>query len=242
VDHPAGSIAESDLAAATRAALAEARTATQPADLAAALVPASALVSTAVALTADDATIDEGGTATLTATVTLPWLAAETPTGSVEFADDLDTVLGTVALTAGVAELATADLAPGARTVTATYVPAVGAPWSGSTDTVAVQVAGATGTVLTVTPETAVVGASVALSAAVTPTTATGPVSGTVAFTRGETQIGLEIAVTAGVAATAVTDLPEGVHEVVATFVPASASVWMASASSPAITVTITAA
>lgn len=97
-----------------------------------ALSPLSALVSSAVALVVDDATIDEGGTATFTATASLAHLS-EAPEGSVVFTDDLGTVLGTVELSAGVAVLATTALAVGDRAVSAAYVPATGAPWSTST-------------------------------------------------------------------------------------------------------------
>jgi hypothetical protein len=97
--------------------------------------------ATTTTLTSSAPTSSPGQSVTFTATVTPTDPSLGTPTGQVTFADR-GIPLATVGLTGGVAEFATAALAPGNHSVTASYsgAPPGGAPLSPSTSNTVGQV------------------------------------------------------------------------------------------------------
>ena len=138
---------------------------------------ATAKGSTATTLEASVA----GAEVTLTAAVTGPG----TPAGTVEFREGA-ALVGSKALSGGVASLALPSVAAGDHSYVATFVPTVSAAYAGSaSDAQAVDVARvATATTLTAT----VTGQSVLLSSAVT--AASGTLTGSVQFREGTTVVG----------------------------------------------------
>lgn len=130
--------------------------------------------TTTTELVAAPGTVVEGASVTLTATVT------GTDAGTVAFSDDLGTALGGDVLDAGVAEVSTADLAPGVRKVTATFQATDSAISSSDDAEVVVQLA--TTTTLSGTPDPSDPGESVLFTATVSPAPTD---SGQVRFTWG---------------------------------------------------------
>ncbi len=190
-----------------------------------------------------------GATVTFTATVT-----PSTATGNVKFLDGT-TLLGTVALTSGVASFTTSTLSQGSHSITAAY--AGDANDTSATSAVLTQTVQASSSVVVISSANpAVVGASVTFTATVTPATATGNVK----FLDGTTLLGT-VALTSGVASFTTSTLSQGSHSITASYagdandtsstsavltqtIQAASSVALASSPNPAAvgaTVTLTA-
>ncbi|QIY66078.2 Ig-like domain repeat protein [Streptomyces sp. RPA4-2] len=158
-----------------------------------------------------------GQTKTLTAAVTVVVPGTGIPTGTVSFFDGA-TLIGTSALTGGVATLTTATLTVGSHALTAVY--GGSASYNGSTspiDTQTVNKAG-TSTALTSAPDPSVFGQPKILTATVTATApGTGTPTGTVSFFDGATLIGTST-LTAGTATLTTSTLTVGSHPLTATY------------------------
>jgi len=131
-------------------------------------------------------------------------------TGMVQFLDG-STVLGTGAVSGGVASLSTSSLVAGSHTLTASYLgDALNAPVSGS---ISATVKNAAAVTLVVLPASPVAGQSATLSAAVSPSSATG----TVQFLDGSTVLGTG-AVSGGAASLSTSALVAGSHTITAVY------------------------
>jgi hypothetical protein len=171
----------------------------------------SSKTATAKGATATTLEAAVAGTAvTLTAAVTGPG----TPAGTVEFREGA-ALLGTKALSGGVASLTLSSVAAGDHSYVATFVPTVPSTYAGSfSEALVVDVARiATATTLTAT----VTGQSVLLSSAVT--AASGTLTGSVQFREGTTVVGTTT-LSAGAAAVTLTGVTPGVHSYTARFLP----------------------
>ena len=169
-------------------------------------VSVTVLASSSTALATSASEITEGDSITLTATVT-----ADTPTGTVEFFDGAVS-LGSVAVTAGEAELVTTALAAGSRSITAVY--------SGDVDTnpstsspASVNVLTDASVALSVDDDTPTAGDEITFTATVTGDSPTG----TVEFFDGAVSLG-SAPVAGGEAALSTSSLAVGVHSVTAVY------------------------
>jgi hypothetical protein len=205
-----------------------------PASSATVTVPASASTGTPV---------------TLSATVKATALAAGvTTSGTVQFKDGA-TVLATTPATVNVANLTNAATGvtvsatttfttAGAKSITATFVPADPTVVAGSTSLAAsLNVAGvatATTTTLTASPTAPTTADVITLTAQVTPAAA-----GTVTFKDGATTVGTSTTDATGKATLSVTGATVGTHSATAAFTPADPTAFVASTSA-AVSITVT--
>ncbi len=151
----------------------------------------------------------DGRSVTLTATVRAD---SGSPAGTVQFSDGA-TVIGTVTLAHGTAELTVDDLTRGTHHLRARHVPAESAAFGSSESTDVVVEIAATPTTTALT--TAVSERSVTLQASVTPTA-----NGTIELRDGSSLVGT-VALAAGAGRLTLVDVPAGEHAYSATFVPA---------------------
>ncbi|MDB5058896.1 MAG: hypothetical protein JWO59_2368, partial [Chloroflexi bacterium] len=162
-----------------------------------------------------------GQPVTLTANVTVVPPGAGTPSGTVSFFDGA-TLLGTGALSNGVATLTTSSLAAGSRALTAVYNG--DANDSGSTSPVDTQVNQiATSTSLTRSPNPSVYGQPVTLTAQVT--SFAGTPTGSVTFYDGDpnssgVQLGAAVPLSGGSASTTTTAISGGSRTIFAVYTP----------------------
>nr|WP_246415959.1 Ig-like domain repeat protein [Nocardioides luti] len=180
-----------------------------------------------LASTTDLATVVDGRTVSLTATVRGD---AGVPTGSVELREG-DTVLDTAPLDGSTASFTLSGVVPGEHTYTAVLVP-TGTTYDGSSSaprTVTVERVATTTTLLA-----AADGRTVTLTA--TPTSASGTPTGPVTFREGSTVLGT-VAATGGTAVLVLTGVVPGDHAYTATFDPTGPV--HAPSSSPERTVTV---
>ncbi len=178
--------------------------------------------ASSTSLGASPTEITSGDPVTLTATVT-----GSSPTGSVEFFDG-STSLGTGTLSSGTATLVTSSLAPGIRSLTATYS---GDADNYSSTSSATEVTVATLITIEASPDPATVGESVTLTATITGNNPTG----TVEFFQGSTSLGTAT-VSGGSASLVVSSFGVGDHTVTAEY---SGDGQNTAATSPAIEVTV---
>ncbi len=175
-------------------------------------------VATTVAVTATPATVSEGGSITLGATVS-PASGSIVPTGKVTFTA-AGVNLGTYALSGGTASFMTTaqGIPPGTYSVVATYSGDGTYLASSGHTSVTVQKA-ATTTSLTVDPNPVTEGSSATLTATVARTSGTGTATGTVTFSAEGTVIG-KATLSGGTATlTALTSgIPKGTYPVIATY------------------------
>ena len=152
-----------------------------------------------------------GQSVTFTATVSS---ASGTPTGTVTFNDGA-TALGTVALSAGQAQLPISTLSVGTHSITATYNGS--STYSSSMSVALMQTVNATivttTTTLASSPNPSVSGQSVTFTAMVAPSTATG----TVTFYDNGTSIG-QAALSGGTAKLSISSLSVGTHPITASY------------------------
>ncbi|MFJ2399650.1 Ig-like domain repeat protein, partial [Streptomyces sp. NPDC087843] len=153
----------------------------------------------------------------LTATVAVVPPGVGSPTGTVSFFDGA-TLLGTSALTAGVATLTTSTLGVGSHALTAVY--GGDGEFNGSTSPVDTQTVSAadTTTTLTSAPDPSVFGEAKVLTATVTVVApGVGSPTGTVSFFDGATLLGTGT-LTAGVATLTTSTLTVGSHALTAVY------------------------
>jgi ELWxxDGT repeat protein len=174
-------------------------------------------IGTTVGLTSSDPSADVGQPVTLTATVTPTTAGSATLGGTVSFMDG-GLLLGTGALTGGVATVQLANLPAGAHTITAnyggdgTYAPGTSAPLAQSVN------AGYTVS-LTGPSQPAVFGQPVTLTAKVSATfSGPPPVGGTVTFHDGSTALGTATPDATGTATLTVPTLSAGTHSIAADY------------------------
>ena len=178
--------------------------------------------------------VNAGDTVTLKATV-----APASATGSVQFKDGANDLGNAVAVSGGVASLATAALASGTHAITAVFTstsPGINGSSSAATNLV-VNAAAATPTTtaLVVNPSGSVEKFSpITLSASVTPSGATGKIQ----FLDAGASLGAAVTVSNGAATLTTSTLAEGDHSLAARFVPADSA--YAASESPAVAVTVT--
>ncbi len=196
-------------------------TPTSPAEQAGSVSPnhTATVVATPTTTELSASVVDQA--VTLTGTVTT---AAGSVTGKVEFHEG-STLVGTVPLTNGSADLQLSDVAPGAHSYVAKFVPSdtTHAPSSSATRTATVK--GSTATTL----QGSVAGTAVTLTAAVT---GPGTPAGTVEFREGSNLLGTK-PLSGGAASLTVSPVAAGDHSYVATFVPTVPSEYATSASAP---------
>jgi hypothetical protein len=142
-------------------------------------------------------------------------------------------VLGTTALTNGVASFTTSSLSQGSHSITASYA-GDSNDTSATSAVLTLTVQASSSVVLTATPNPATVGAAVILTATVTPSSATGNVK----FLDGATLLGT-IALTNGVASFSTSSLTQSSHSITASYAGDSNDT---SASSAVVTETVQAA
>lgn len=190
--------------------------------------------TTTTTLASSAASGTQGDNNTLTATVS-PTAAV----GSVQFKDG-DTVFATVAVSNGSATTSTSPLKVGARSLTASFVPANAADFGASTSSVVSYTVTArpTTTAVSTTPVgPAVESTEVTITATVNPV-----VAGTVQFQNGGVNLGVtSVDPATGKASISTTSLPVGSNSLTAIFTPADTTVYGGS-TSPARTYTVTAA
>ncbi|WP_030438100.1 Ig-like domain-containing protein [Actinoplanes subtropicus] len=179
--------------------------------------------------------VNVGDTVTLKATV-----APATATGSVQFKDGANNLGSAVAVSGGVASLATAALASGTHAITAVFTstsPGVNGSASAATNLVVnAAAATATTTALVVNPSGSVEKFSpITLSASVSPSGAAGKIQ----FLDAGANLGAAVTVANGTATLTTSSLAEGDHSLAARFVPADSGAYAAS-ESPAVAVTVT--
>ncbi|HEV2720809.1 MAG TPA: Ig-like domain-containing protein [Thermoanaerobaculia bacterium] len=174
---------------------------------------------TATGITVSPNSISIAQTTTLTATVTS---TDRTPTGSVNFYDDA-VLLAAEPLISGAAVAVAGPFSLGVHAITATYVPADGSGFAGSTSEVVpltVDIGAVpTTTVLDVTPAQSLRGQAVTLTATVIADG--GTISGDVLFTDGDQTLA-SMPVTSPTVSMTTTALGVGTHVLRATFVPLS--------------------
>jgi len=179
--------------------------------------------ATAVALASSRNPSTYGQSVTFTATVTS---AGGTPTGNVSFYDGA-TVVGTVALSNGVASLSTPSLSAATHAITASFGGST--KFQGSTSTAVSQTVNhaTTRTALTSSPNPSVFAQTVTLTATVTATNSTP--SGTVTFYDGSAALGSTQTNGSGVATLTVTTFSVGSHTLTTTY--GGGSNWLGSTS-----------
>ena len=188
-------------------------------------VTPATLTSSATTLTSSLNPSQWGQSVTFTATVT-----PSTATGSVTFLDG-STVLGTAALSGGVATLPTSTLAVGTHSITANYGGTLAINGSVSSPAVSqVVTAASTATVLTSTPNPSAAGQSVTFTATVT--SGSGTPGGDVTFMDGSAVLGTSSPM-GGVATLSTSTLTVGTHSITANYTDTSSSDFAASTSSP---------
>ena len=171
-----------------------------------AVVTETIQASSSVTLTATPNPATVGAAVTLTASV-----APASATGNVKFLDGT-TLLGTVALTNGVASFSTSSLTQGQHSITASY--AGDANDTSATSAVVTETVQASSSVaLTSTPNPAAIGGAVTFTAVVTPSAATG----TVQFLDGATPLGTATLAN-GTALFSTSSLAQGAHSITATY------------------------
>ncbi|OWK40870.1 Ig-like domain repeat protein [Fimbriiglobus ruber] len=189
-------------------------------------------------ISSTDGTSTYGQSVTFTATVTAAAPGSGTPTGSVTFTDGT-TILGTAALTSGVATLTATMLGTGGHTITVQY--------SGDTDFTAntgsvAQTVAQDGTTRTLTESvnTSVYGQSVTFTATVAATTggANGP-GGTVTFFDTGAPLGGAVTLTSGVATLTTAALGAGTHAITYAY-SGDTNFTAAAAGTPSATLTVT--
>ena len=172
--------------------------------------------STTTILTSSPESSYLGESVTFTADVAAVSPGSGTPTGSVTFMDGT-TTLGTVDVSAGVANLTTAALTLGTNSITAVYTG--DADFTGSTSSPSQQLVGATSTALTASPNPSDFGQSVTFTATVTAGAAGGSVpAGTVVFMDGTTDLGHSTLNDSGVATFSTTGLQGGSNSITAVY------------------------
>ena len=164
-----------------------------------------------------------GQVVTFTATVT-PAAA----TGTVQFLDG-PTVLGSAAVSGGVAALSTSSLGAGSHSITAVY--SGDTNYNSTSAGLAETVKGTTATTLSANNSSIALGQTVQLTASVAPASATG----TVQFLDGASSLGI-IPLSGGTAAAAVSNLAVGSHTFVAVY---SGDGYDVASTSPAAAVTV---
>jgi hypothetical protein len=164
-----------------------------------------------------------GQVVTFTATVT-PAAA----TGTVQFLDSA-TVLGSAAVSGGVAALSTSSLGAGSHSITAVY--SGDTNYNSTSAGLAETVKGTTVTTLSANNSSIALGQTVQLTASVAPASATG----TVQFLDGASSLGI-IPLSGGTAAVAVSNLAVGSHTFVAVY---SGDGYDVASTSPAAAVTV---
>jgi YVTN family beta-propeller protein len=177
-------------------------------------VTVTAPFTSATALTSAPDPSVSGQVKTLTATVTSP---AGTPAGTVGFFDG-STLLGSAALSAGVATFPTSSLAVGSHHLTAVY--GGSASFAGSTSLVDIQTVNqaSTATVLTSAPDPSVFGQAKILTATVAAVApGSGTPAGTVSFLDGATLLGIA-GLSGGVATLTTSSLVPGAHSLTAVY------------------------
>ncbi|HWE04162.1 MAG TPA: Ig-like domain-containing protein, partial [Tepidisphaeraceae bacterium] len=174
--------------------------------------------ATTTALTAAPDPSVYGQVKTLTATITAVAPGAGTPTGTVSFFDGA-TLLGTAALTGGVATLDATLLVVGSHSLTSVYNGSAGFTASTSpTDTITVNQASTTA-ITTASPNPRVFGQTATLTVTVTPVAPGGGIpTGTVSFYDGITLLDVTTLNGAGVATFLSSSLPVGAHSVTAVY------------------------
>jgi hypothetical protein len=151
---------------------------------------------------------------------------AVVPTGDVTFSDGA-TVLGTVALSGGSAQVTVSTLTLGSHTIQASYAGATGLAASSASLTQAVQ--DTTATTLTSSANPSTHAQPVTFTAHVTPTSGSGTPTGSVTFSDGSTTLGT-VALSGGTASLTTSALAPGTHTITAayagngTYRPSSAS------------------
>ena len=185
--------------------------------------------TTALAISANPATV--GQSVTFTATVSGP-AGSSVPTGTVTFLSGSSS-LGTGTLDAtGKATFATSSLSATSYTVTAQYSGDSSFTSSASAAQTLVVNPIATTTTLTVTPSTAVAGTSVSMIAMVTPASGTGIPTGTITFKNGTTQLAAIAVNASGTATFTSTTLAAGTYSITAAYSGDSSNASSLSASS----------
>ncbi len=215
-----------------------------------AITPLSVTINYAAPATATTTTLSvapaspqiAGTQVTLTATV-----SPSSAVGAVQFAVDGSNFLAPVTVSGGTASLPTTALAVGSRSLTATFVPADAAVFTGSSSAaVAYQINPAPAgtpvltTVVATAPQTVAsdpataspvpTGTAVTLSTTVTPAAA-----GTIQFLDNGAPIGAPVPVAAGAASTTTTALAAGEHSLTATFAPTDPAAFNPATTSSAL-------
>ena len=175
-----------------------------------------AATKTSLASSANPSTFGES--ITLTATVSAVAPGAGIPAGTVHFYDGT-TLLGSHALTGGVAALATTKLGPGTDSITAVYV--ASADYLTSTSSVVSQVVDKANTKVTLaaSPNPSTSGATVTFTATVAAVApGVGTPTGTVTFMDGATELGTGTLNSSKKATFATASLAEGTHSITAVY------------------------
>jgi len=201
-------------------------------------LPAATPTTTTLAVSpASPSTV--GDTLTLTATV------APSAAGTVQFLDGTSAIGSPVSVSGGTATRTTSALTVGTHSLTATFTPTDPTAFLGSTSTPATSYtvnaapATTTSTSLTVSPTGPVgFGTTVILSGAVTPTNAVGSIK----FFDGTTQVGATQAWNGTGVSVSTSTLGVGTHSLTAQFVPTNPANFGTSTSTPASSLTVTAA
>jgi hypothetical protein len=175
-----------------------------------------------------------GQSVTLKATIAPVSPGAGTPTGTVNFYNNVSTLLGTETLSSGVATLTTTALALGANSITAIYQGDTNFITSTS-PAVTANVLQASTTTLIAAPTMAVTGQPVTLSATVAASSGSGTPTGTVDFFNGSTSLGTAT-LTAGTASLTTMSLVVGSPSLTAVY---SGDTTFAGSTSSATTVTV---
>ena len=200
------------------------------------------VVSTSTTLTASSNTVQRGSALSLTANVKAT-NATASPTGTVTFLDGPQ-VIGTAALSSGVATLTISTLPAGNQTIVATYAGTTAyGPSSSNAVAVTITAPGtqtpstaiATNTSLTSSVQQADQGFTIALSATVKPTNGSTLPTGSVEFISGKSKLG-SANLSGGKAYLTTSSLPAGNDFITATYVGNSS---FAASTSPTVTVKI---